>query len=151
MTKSITENHVLRGLRADKCINPDNSVSFKAYDPYIKTAQQRDDKLQETSINWYANKTALDILINDARNIRGVAYLSLDKLQDVHRFVQNTNGFQDSFSYESKVEEGNIYHGNLLFTSEQTKLHFVRTIVGMLAAYSKYINDNEEIGNAPFT
>jgi hypothetical protein len=89
-----------------------NVVSAAAFIPDANTGAQRNDGLNETSINWEDDDTVLAAAFEArAQSEHGVARL----LREYIDLVRQRRHCVDKLDYERKVVDGNPHHGNLLY------------------------------------
>jgi hypothetical protein len=130
--------HCLRGVTSEDLVFGD-SVDYTAFLPVEDKAVV--DGWNGTSVNWDLSEGgALNELLNRKKN--GASYfkggavrLSRKKLDGImDRFGE------DKFNYEFSEENGNKYHGNLLFSRSMDKRHRT-TICGALSSIGQIIRN----------
>jgi len=110
-------------------------VNSAAFLPDANTGTQRDDGMNEASINWEDDETVLAFTLdNRAQSEHGVARLSRDAIDHVRRIRHCV----DKLHYERRVIDSNPHHGNLLFRFDSGK-HVDKMIANALALAAETI------------
>lgn len=104
----------------------DGEVASDVFFPYEKTAENRADKAQETSINWEDDESAIKRTLRDYPN--GAVRLARSELDRVNGQQRASN----DIAYERAPRPNNSYHGNILFHSHLPKRR-IRSISAYLA------------------
>lgn len=106
---------LIRGIANSSYLEEDGYPSFRLFNEFDENPV-RDDDYEEVSINWYDEDKAFEQILERKKENgefqfkKGCAILStseLDRLCNKPR----TNGL---LSYERRIVNGNIYHGNIL-------------------------------------
>lgn len=73
--------HCLRGLRSPKWVQDDGQVITEAFVPDPRTAEGREDRAQETSINWEDNPGVVDFTLSKREQaVAGLARLPRENI-----------------------------------------------------------------------
>ena len=120
----------LRGLRSSSCFNG-TSVTAKAFMPDISTAEKREDRCSETSVNFEDDHHAVVITHADTQNAKyGVARLPLSAIDHASIVLGEQRVV---LNYERRKKPENQYHGNVLFAHGLTKneIHALATVLAV--------------------
>lgn len=113
--------HCLRGIRnPDWLINGWDGVRGIAFEPNYKTADHREDKAVETSINWEDDNSVLAFTLRDRQNAAyGAVKLTCHVLEAANELpFLKSSGLKRVVYYEREPLKNNPYHGNLVFSSD---------------------------------
>ena len=102
----------LRGISNKDQIN-EKGVPVSQLFSFEHVDKDGDPNELKESINWHDNRGAIQELLNRKKDEgfqfkEGVAIFNRAKLDKNQRF------YQDDFHYERKIENGNVFHGNLV-------------------------------------
>jgi hypothetical protein len=111
----------LRGLRQSDCVKLCSGVRRvgpKAFDPDTRTKKDREDGRIETSIDWEDEPNVVLALVrmDAAATKHGIARVTLTALADIKESI-GTGGV---FDFERRKTDTNPYHGNLLFSTDDS-------------------------------
>lgn len=128
-------DYLLRGLRKSSFLKEGGGIATEAFMPDPRTAKERTDGRQETSIDWQDDDQALASLVaRRTHSIAGVVRLARSRVDEIGRFESLEDG---SLGYERRPVDGNPRHGNLLFGSAPAYRH--RQIASAMALSARYV------------
>ena len=116
----------IRGIRKSSWVNDEGKVSGLAFEPDLRTKDNREDQGCETSINWEDDSNALSFTLKEYEH--GVVRLQTQKIDYVNRI----HGALDSLKLERDLLPKNPYHGNLVFSGRLRKIE-IKQIASTLA------------------
>lgn len=123
----------LRGVRnSDWMIKDWDGVRGVAFEPNYKTAEQRQDKAAETSINWEDDNSVLSFTLRDRNNAAyGVVKIARQSI-DAANLLPILKSFdaQKVVYYERSPLKNNPHHGNIVFSSS-----LPRPLINMIASF----------------
>lgn len=129
----------LRGIRgSDWIVN--GEVKSKAFMPNDASAQRRNDRGSEASINFEDDMCAIDVTLRDRENAKyGAVRLPVGAIEDVSPALGSV-----SISYERARLPHNPYHGNIVYAHGLTKGQ-KNALAGLLAVRSKPVSVSTDI------
>ena len=113
-------NEILKGIPNSDFIDEyESPTSNLFYFNKRKTLQQRADGFREESICWRDNEEAVEILLNQKKDLTlqfkaGIAVLSKHEID----ILKNRPMIKQKLTYERNEVPGNKYHGNLLLKDD---------------------------------
>ena len=110
----------------------DGEPTAEAFMPDVRTAKERSDSMAETSINWEDEPEALLSLRKHQQAANGIVRISRAHLEHVRNIRDSGH-----FDFERKEEDGNPFHGNLLFKLGNKAV--VRNLAATLACGAKLV------------
>ena len=130
----------LRGLRKRDWVQEDGTVATEALMPDKNTGAERADGMIETSINWEDDEKAIEVLLTNRNgSAYGSARLETKHLQQAMKIPANV----DMLSYERREENGNVYHGNILFSADAPPYR-KRAVASFLAMVCAFVPRRQE-------
>ena len=110
----------LRGLRRKDWVDDDGLVATIAFIPDPKTAEQRQDRGLETSVNWEDDSSVEGFTLADYSNAQhGAARIST---ADIEHTSLTARAVDRPLSCERKPQASNLYHGNIVYSAGAHKV-----------------------------
>lgn len=105
----------LRGIRQQKWVQG-SVVLFDAFMPDVTTAKDRDDRGEETSVNWQDDDTVLARTHRETNAQGGVARVEKETIE----YVRTRRNTLEQIFGERQEIDGNPHHGNIVFKAGMT-------------------------------
>lgn len=124
----------LRGIRVPKWVEG-NAVLFEAFIPDSNTSASREDKGEETSVNWEDDGDVLARTQREQNAQHGVARVLKENIE----YVRTRRQTLDMLFGERREIEGNRHHGNIVFKAGLTKA-LKKAAANALAIDAEYVS-----------
>lgn len=132
--------HCLRGLRKADNLTDEGAICFLAFCPTTWSEKdKRPDGNYEISISWVDNDGAVPFMMQKREQSRyGLAALPRIVIETESTNIQINLKINDAVTYDRCPEEGNDYHGNIIYLGTLSR-ELIKMEAGVFALKSKHI------------